>query len=201
MQDNEERKFLMTSLTKITIHWTAGTGRPTINELEPYHYLIDEAGVCWNGRHKPEDNLNCKDGNYAAHTGGGNTGNIGVAMCGMAGYKSPKETGPYPITAYQFEACMQKVAKLCLLYGIPVTPETVFTHYEFGLRNPKSSSAGKIDVTFIPSHPWVTAKDCGSFIRSKVKWYLEREKNAILSRERMAFVSGLWKERQTNEVV
>lgn len=166
----------MVSLNKITIHWTAGKGTPTINELEPYHYLIDETGRCWNGRHKPEDNLNCKDGNYAAHTGGGNTGNIGIAMCGMGGYKNPKNIGLYPITAYQFESCMLKVAELCVRYGIPVTPETVFTHYEFGLRHPKTKSYGKPDISYIPPYPWVTKDDCGSFIRSKVKWYLERIK-------------------------
>lgn len=167
----------MTSLSKITIHWTAGKYTPTINELDHYHFLIDSAGICRKGKHKPEDNLNCKDGNYAAHTGGGNTGNIGVAMCGMEGYKNPNDIGRYPITAYQFESCMQKVAELCLSYGIDVTQETVFTHYEFGLRNPKSTSAGKIDVSFIPSAPWVIPEDCGSYIRSKVKWYLNRIKS------------------------
>lgn len=191
----------MTSLTKITIHWTAGTGRPTINELEHYHYLIDEAGECWNGKHKPEDNLNCKDGNYAAHTGGGNTGNIGVAMCGMAGYQSPKDAVLYPITSYQFEACMRKIAELCLKYGIDVTPQTVFTHYEFGVRNPKTTSAGKIDITYIPPYPWVSPNDCGSFIRSKVKWYLEREKKVGLLREHISFADGLRMERKNNEMV
>ncbi len=167
----------MTSLTKITIHWTAGRNTPTINELDHYHFLIDSAGICWNGKHKPEDNLNCKDGNYAAHTGGGNTGNIGVAMCGMEDYKNPNDIGRYPINAYQFESCMQKVAELCSAYGIDVTPQTVFTHYEFGLRNPKSTSAGKPDVNFIPPYPWVNPEECGSFIRSKVKWYLNRIKS------------------------
>lgn len=167
----------MTSLSKITIHWTAGTDAPTINELACYHFLVDSVGRCWNGKHKPEDNLNCKDGNYAAHTGGGNTGNIGIAMCGMAGYRNPHDAGRYPITAYQFESCMQKVAELCSIYGIDVTPQTVFTHYEFGLRNPKTSSAGKIDITYIPPYSWVTKEDCGSFIRSKVKWYLNRIKS------------------------
>ena len=135
--------------------------------------MIDTSGRIWNGLNKPEDNLNTKDGCYAAHTGGGNTGNIGIAMCGMSGYKSPKDIGDCPITKVQFEACMQKIAELCLKYGIDVSPQTVFTHYEFGLRNPKTKSFGKSDVTFIPPYPWVEKNDCGSFIRSKVKWYVD----------------------------
>lgn len=166
----------MTSLNKITIHWTAGLYVPTFHELSSYHFLIDNTGKCWNGLNKPEDNLNCKDNKYAAHTGGGNTGNIGIAMCAMAGFKNAHNIGDSPITKIQFEACMQKVAELCLKYGIPVTSQTVFTHYEFGLRNPKTSSKGKIDIIHIPPYSWVSASECGQFIRSKVKWYIEKAK-------------------------
>ena len=164
-------------MKRIIIHWTAGTYQPNNTDFEHYHYLVNGDGMVINGKFKPEDNLNCNDGKYAAHTGGGNTGNIGVAMCGMEDYKNPNDIGCYPINAYQFESCMQKVAELCSAYGIDVTPQTVFTHYEFGLRNPKSSSAGKIDVNFIPPYPWVKPEECGSFIRSKVKWYLNRIKS------------------------
>lgn len=166
----------MTSLSKITIHWTAGIYVPNFKELSSYHFLVDDTGKCWDGLNKPEDNLNCIDGKYAAHTGGGNTGNIGVAMCAMAGFKNSKNVGNYPITKIQFEACMQLIAELCLKYGIPVTSQTVFTHYEFGLRNPKISSAGKIDIINIPPYPFVSASECGQFIRSKVKWYIEKIK-------------------------
>lgn len=163
----------MTSLNKITIHWTAGSYTPNITDLNHYHYLVDNTGRIWDGFHKPEDNLNTKDGNYAAHTGGGNTGNIGIAMCAMAGFKNSSNVGDFPITAPQFEACMQKVAVLCKKYGITPTHQNVFTHYEFGLKNPNTSSKGKIDIIFIPSYPNLKASACGNFIRKKVIWYMQ----------------------------
>lgn len=68
-------------MKRIIIHWTAGTGSPNSVDKHHYHYLIDSQGKIHNGIFTPEDNLNCYDGRYAAHTGGGNTASIGVAMC------------------------------------------------------------------------------------------------------------------------
>ena len=45
------------------------------------------------------------------------------------------------------------------------------THYEFGEKHPDTTSAGKIDITYIPPYSWVDKNDAGSFIRSKIKWY------------------------------
>ena len=56
-------------------------------------------------------------------------------------------------------------------YNIPITPQTVMTHYEFGLKNPKTSSAGKIDIIFLPPYPDVITSKIGDFIRNKVRWY------------------------------
>ena len=158
-------------MEKIIIHWTAGSYYPTEYEKLHYHFLVDKNGKIHNGKFKPEDNLICTKGTYAAHTGGGNTKAIGVAMCAMAGFKSAKECGSYPITPKQFEACMKFCAGLCEKYNIPINENTVMTHYEFGLKNPQTSSAGKIDIIFLPPYPWVISKDTGSFIRSKIKWY------------------------------
>lgn len=72
---------------RIILHWTAGTNYPNTTDLQHYHFLIDKDGKVYNGVYTPEDNLNCYDGKYAQHTGGGNTGSIGIAVCGMAGYK------------------------------------------------------------------------------------------------------------------
>ena len=72
-------------MKRIIIHWTAGTYQPNNTDFEHYHYLVNGDGMVINGKFKPEDNLNCNDGKYAAHTGGGNTGSIGIAMCGMSG--------------------------------------------------------------------------------------------------------------------
>ena len=164
----------MERLKRIIIHWTAGTYKPNSDVLNHYHYAILENGNILPCNHRPEDNLNCQDGNYAAHTGGGNTGSIGIAMCGMyipKGY-TVKQTD-YPLTKKQCEACFKFVAELADKYNITVTPETVMTHYEFGLKNPKTSSAGKIDIIYLPAYPHLKQSEIGDFIRNKVRWYLK----------------------------
>lgn len=161
-------------MKRIIIHWTAGLYFPTELEKNCYHFLIDKNGKVYEGKFKPENNLRCVSGHYAAHTGGGNTGSIGVSLCAMCGYKSPKSCGNYPITKKQFEAAMEFCAKLSIKYDIPVNPNTIMTHYEFGLKHPSTSSAGKIDISYIPPYPWVDKADSGKFIRSKIKWYRQK---------------------------
>ncbi len=161
------------------MHWTAGTYTPNTGELEHYHYLIGfntETGETYvkEGNCKPEDNLNCYDGKYAAHTGGGNTGAIGIALCGNAGFKCASNQGKYPLQKVQFEKMFKTAAELCKKYNIPITPATVLTHYEFGRQNPKTESAGKPDINFIPYQPTLPANKVGDFIRNKIEWYLER---------------------------
>ncbi|MBR1461157.1 N-acetylmuramoyl-L-alanine amidase [bacterium] len=161
-------------MNKIILHWTAGRYYPTQYEKQFYHFLIDKDGKIHNGIYKPEDNLNCTDNKYAAHTGGGNTGAIGIALCAMENYKSPQSVGQYPITAVQFESCMNFCAKLTKKYNIEITPSKVMTHYEFGICNPDTSSAGKIDITYLPPYSWVAKRDIGNFIRTKIRWYKEK---------------------------
>ena len=72
------------------------------------------------------------------------------------------------------ERCFKLIAELCKKYDIPITANTVMTHYEFGLKNPFTTSAGKIDIIYLPPYPWVTSKDIGCFIRAKIKWYKGR---------------------------
>lgn len=162
-------------LKRIIIHWTAGTGQPNNTDYQHYHYLVNKDGVIVEGKHRPQDNENCTDGVYAAHCGGGNTGSIGISMCGMNGYVAgePLSTN-YPLTAIQCEACWKKIAELCKLYGIKVTPQTVLTHYEFGQTHPKTTSYGKIDIIYLPPYPWIQKDKIGDFIRTKVRWYLAR---------------------------
>ena len=160
-------------MKRIIIHWTAGKNQPNTVEYEHYHYLVNGDGLIVKGKHTVQDNKNCTDGNYAAHTGGGNTGSIGVAMCGMLGFKNSKDIGKYPLTAIQCEATYKLIAELCKLYSIPITPETVLTHYEFGQTHPKTSSYGKIDITYLPYVPNLAKNEVGDFIRNKVKWYYQ----------------------------
>lgn len=158
----------MGSLKRITLHWTGGLNEPNATEKAHYHFLIKGDGTIVKGNHEPEDNLDCKvSGTYAAHTGGGNTGNIGVALCGMW-------SNQYPIHRIQIEACCKFVASLCDKYGILVNENNVLTHAEFGLTHPKTTSAGKIDIDKLPCVPIYGVKECGKWIRNKVRWYKEK---------------------------
>lgn len=156
-------------MKRIIIHWTAGTNYPNSTDFQHYHYTIDKDGVVKPGKYKPEDNLNCYDGKYAAHTGGGNTGSIGVAFCGMLGFKNSNNPGNFPLTFKQVEAGFKFCAELCKKYNIPIN--NVMTHYEFGKLNPKTTSAGKIDIIYLPCYPNVSASQMGIFIRQKIHWY------------------------------
>lgn len=161
-------------MKRIIIHWTAGGHVPNSTDLKHYHFLIDKYGRVNNGIFKPEDNENCYDGKYAAHTGGGNTGSIGISLCGMCGYSSPNALGPYPINKIQCETLFSLIAKLCKKYNIKISKDTVMTHYEFGQKYPTSTSYGKIDIIYLPPYPTVLKKDVGDFIRTKVNWYYSK---------------------------
>lgn len=161
-------------MKRIIIHWTAGSYKPNEHEKECYHFLVDDLGKIYEGTCKPEDNENCNDGKYAPHTGGGNTGSIGVALCGMNGFKNRENVGKYPLTKIQCETAFNLIAKLCKKYGILVTNKTVMTHYEFGLAKPKTSSGGKIDIIYLPCYPTVRQSEIGDYIRNKVRWYYNR---------------------------
>lgn len=158
-------------MKRIIIHWTAGASFPNNVDKNHYHYLIDGSGNIHRGVYTPEDNENCTDGRYAQHTGGGNTGSIGIALCGMYGFKSSKNIGKYPITRIQCERMFRLVAELSQKYKITISPDTVMTHYEFGLKNPKTTSFGKIDIVYLPPFPNVSKVNIGDFIRNKILWY------------------------------
>ena len=59
-------------------------------------------------------------------------------------------------------------------YNIVLSPNTVLTHYEFGKTHPNTSSFGKIDIVYLPPYKQVITNNIGSFIRNKVKWYLDK---------------------------
>ena len=164
-------------MKRIILHWSGGAYKPNAKEKRCYHYLIDGEGEVHNGDFTPEDNLNCNDGKYAAHTGGGNTGSIGIALCGMLDYSyngKIRKLGEYPLKQIQFERAYELCAQLCKKYALDINPITVMTHYEFGKRNLQTSSAGKIDINFIPYNPTLKPDEVGDFIRDKVRWYYER---------------------------
>lgn len=159
-------------MNKIIIHWTAGASQPCSADYEAYHFLVNKDGILTRGKHEPEDNLNCYDG-YAKHCGGGNTGAIGFAMCGMyVPSRTPIQKTKYPLSKVQVEKMFYEVARLAKKYNIPVDAEHIMTHYEFGLKHPNTTSKGKIDIIYLPPYPDIPANKIGDFIRGKVNWYL-----------------------------
>lgn len=155
----------MGSLSKITIHWTAGTYTPNDVDKKAYHFLVDGNGKIIKGKYKPTDNINCQDGVYAAHCGGGNTGNIGIGICAMWDSKA------YPIKRCQIEAACKLAAELSKTYGIPISTTNIFTHAEFGNRYPNSTSRGKRDIDSLPCVCVYGVQQVGNWIRDKVHWY------------------------------
>lgn len=164
----------MTSLSKVCLHWTAGSNKPCDTDLKAYHFLIDSNGRIYPGTHKPEDNLNCKDGNYAAHCGGGNTGCIGISVCGMAGFNLNKKETKYPLTQKQIETLCCLTAYLTIKYGIIIKENSVFTHYEFDRK--KAKPEGKIDITYLPYLPNLQIIRIGGYLRNKAEWYRKKIK-------------------------
>jgi hypothetical protein len=162
----------MPHLKRVCIHWTAGSY--TTNNTAHYHCEVGKEGELYFGKDPSKNIPPLKRGQYVAHCGGGNSWTIGVSMRGMAGYKSPAQVGKYPLTTKQCEATWEQVAKYCLENKITVTPDTVYTHYEFGLKNPNSPSAGKIDIVHLPHQPHLKPHEIGDYIRGKVKWYMSR---------------------------
>lgn len=160
---------------RIINHWTAGALVPNNTDLEHYHFIIDGKGLLHLGMHSVSSNDCVSVGDYAAHTGGGNTMSIGVAVCGMAGFVSPQNPGGFLITKIQLEKLFYTNAVLAFQEGHEILGEDILlTHMEFGLKHPDTSSAGKIDICWLPPFPEVKSHEAGGFIRKKSQWYLNR---------------------------
>lgn len=157
-------------MKRIILHWSAGGNRASELDRQHYHRIVEADGRVVIGRFGISANAAPILGGYAAHTLGCNTDSIGVSMAGMRGaIEFPFNPGPEPITEVQWRATAALVARLCKLYRIPVTPQTVLSHAEvqgtLGIRQ-----RGKWDVTRLP---WdsriVGAKACGDAFRTLVQ--------------------------------
>lgn len=153
---------------------TGGGHYPNEVDINSYHYLIDVDGVIHYGKYKPEDNLDCTDNHYAPHCGGGNTGRIGISLCGMSGYNNSLRYSKYPISQKQFEAACNLSAQLCVKYNL--LPAQVITHSEFGKQFPNTSSYGKIDIDYLPYLSLYGSQSVGNYLRNKVNWYYQKHK-------------------------
>ncbi len=165
-------------MKRIIIHWTGGTNSVSELDRQHYHFIIDGDGKVHEGNLKPEANLDCTDGNYAAHTRRCNTGAIGVALAGMHGATDfPLTTGKYPLTSKQIDALIELCADLCETYGIKVTPKTVLTHAEveptLGIKQ-----RGKWDIRWLPGMTSVGgAIEIGDQLRRGISNAMRQEPN------------------------
>lgn len=162
---------------RIIIHWTAGPRICRPDELDHYHFIVNQDLTIHKGVHGIDENANTADGIYAAHTLKCNQGSIGVSMAGMRGaVESPFDPGPDPITKSQFDRTLALVAQLAVAYQIPVTPQTILTHAEVQ-DNLKIQQRGKWDITILPwDHTVNSAKEVGDLLRSTVSKIIKENK-------------------------
>ena len=60
-------------------------------------------------------------------------------------------------------------------YGILITENSVFTHYEFDRK--KQTPQGKIDIIYLPFLPNLQLNRIGSYLRNKAEWYKKKIKD------------------------
>lgn len=161
-------------MKRIILHWTGGAGAVSDLDREHYHAIVDAAGRVTLGEHDIEDNLNCNDGDYAAHTRGCNTGSIGLAIAAMGGAteRNPRASRHLP-TRVQVDALCRLAAKLARAYCIPVQRETILNHGEVE-RVLGNKQAGKWDINWLP---WDIAphKSAGDWLRARIAAYAAEE--------------------------
>lgn len=152
-------------MKRIIIHHTAGTYIPNSTDKKAYHYLVDNNGKVFEGIYKPEDNENCNDGKYAAHTLKGNTGSIGVSACCNMKFNLTTKVSPYPLTLTQFKSICKLCSELCKKYKISV--DNIFTHYGFDLAH--NIKQGKVDITYLPFKPELNPIQVQNYFRNEIK--------------------------------
>lgn len=154
---------------RIIIHHTAGVYQPNHIDISAYHYLITDTGKIVQGKYTVEDNENCTDGRYAAHTLKGNTGSIGIAACCNMNFSlsNPKATH-YPLTLLQFDTICKLCAQMCKKYNI--SSNMVFTHY--GYDKLKGIKQGKVDITYLPFKPELNPEQVQQCFRVTISYHI-----------------------------
>lgn len=122
-------------MQRIIGHHDGGGYHPSVVSKNAYHRLITEDGSVVDGTHPIEANSPQRKlvaGSYAAHCLNLNSGSIGLAICAMhnADWADPWGSTKFPVTYEQVQSFVKETARLCRLYGIPVTRRTVLTHAE-----------------------------------------------------------------------
>lgn len=162
-------------MKRIIIHWTAGGPKANHVDRKHYHYIVNQDLTVTKGEHDVLDNENCADNDYAAHTGQGNTGSIGVSMAGMQSFSMKTKSTPYPLNKKQFELMCYVVASLADEYNIVPSLVTIDTHYTYNQKH--NITTGKIDIVYLPFIPRLKPLEILPFIVNKVNWYYSKIKN------------------------
>ena len=154
-------------MKRIILHHTGGTYKPNQVDKKAYHYLIDGNGDILKGYYKPEDNEDCTDGRYAAHTKLGNTGSIGIAACCNYAFSPTSKCSKFPLLQKQFEAMCKLAAQLSIKYNIK--SKNIYTHWYFDKTH--NINQGKCDIIFLPFKPELNPYQVNEYFKSKIKWY------------------------------
>lgn len=157
-------------MKRIILHHTGGTYNPNPVDKKAYHYIINNNGEIFAGYYKPEDNEDCTDKKYAAHTLRGNTGSIGIAAACNYCFSPVSKSSQFPLTKTQFEAMCALSAKMCIKYNIKI--ENIFTHWGFDKAH--NINQGKCDIIYLPFKPELNPYQVQDYFRQKIKWYITK---------------------------
>jgi len=125
----------MSGYNRLTGHHTGGGYTPNATDKKAYPLLIDGDGMVHQGNLPITANIvgrRLVRGRYYPHTWKLNSGNLGLAICCMAGARwgDPRgSTKCYPLQR-QVDAFIAEAAKRCAEFGIEVTGRTVLSHAE-----------------------------------------------------------------------
>jgi hypothetical protein len=112
-----------------------------------YHFLIDEAGRIYEGRYSGDDGIPAhdKDGNVvtAFHTGGYNSGNLGIALLATLVDQGPTDAARQSLT--------RLIAALTRFHGLDPQAEVTYVNPVNGVTK---------DVTTVGGHRDWMATDC-----------------------------------------
>lgn len=156
-------------ISRIHIHWTAGTYGVTDFEAGHYNLLFTDTDVV-PGRFPLAAQANYAVGRAASHTLSANSHAGGYTMDAMAGaIERPFNAGPAPLTWPMIINLTSNLASTCMTYWLPPNKWTLPTHAEiqslFGVKQ-----RNKWDVMWLPNMPAPgSAEIVGERLRDMVK--------------------------------
>lgn len=124
----------MVAYNRITAHHTGGGHKPNATDLAAYPICIDGDGQPHQGRLPILANAVGRKlvaGQYYPHTRGLNSGNLGIAICAMAGgdWGNPRGSRAFP-RLVQIDALIDEMAKRCREFGITPSRQHTLSHAE-----------------------------------------------------------------------